>query len=319
MAVSVGVRSPYFISWDAGATANSYKFIITIDGTLAYTIIKNVPDTNKAGIDVSELIKDYINISYTGTLPTGASVASAWGIDWYAAITAHTGENATGSLVAGSPQVITTRDAYLGYAYYSDEDPHFVYSSTTPFISSYTLWYPESTGGYFYSNESGTITRNTVGTATSSLTAGGQTITIKRFPCSKYTPVKLVFVNRYGMLQELYFFAKSKESTSFTREKYKSSAVTYAGVYQKEDHQMTSFNINGKTQYELSTGYISEDYNEFMKELMLSEQVWAHIDGDVRPVDVTSSSVAYKTSLNDKLVDYTIQIEQSNDLISSMR
>ena len=90
MATSVGVRSPYFISRDAGATANSYKFTITIDGTLAYEIIKNVPDTNVAGIDVSELIRDYINISYTGSLPLGTSVPNEWGVEWYAAINAYT-------------------------------------------------------------------------------------------------------------------------------------------------------------------------------------------------------------------------------------
>jgi len=320
MAISVGVRSPYFISWDAGATANSYKFSIAIDGVIfAYTIIKNVPDTNKAGIDVSELIKDYINISYTGSLPVGTSVPADWGVEWYAVINAYTGENATGSLVAGSPQLISTRDAYLGYAYYSDEDPNFVYSSTTPLISNYTLWYPDNTAGYFYSNESGTITRKTVSTSATSVSAGGQTITIKRFPCNKYDDVKLVFTNRYGMLQELYFFAKNTESTNFTREKYKSNVFDYAGIYQKEDHQVRSFDVNAKTQYELSTGYISEDYNEFIKELMLSEQVWAHIGGEVRPVSVVDSNVTYRTSVNDKLVSYTVNIEQANDLISTMR
>lgn len=318
MATSVGVRSPYFISRDAGATANSYKFEITIDGTLTYTIVKNASDINKAGIDVSELIKDYISISYTGSLPLGTSVPTDWGIDWSASITAYTGENATGSTV-GSPSSVTTRDAYLGYAYYSDEDPNFVYSNTTPLISTYTLWYPESTSGYFYSNESGTITRKTVSTSATSVSAGGQTITIRRFPCNKYDDVKLVFVNRYGMLQELYFFAKNTESTEFTRESYKANVFDYEGVYQKEDHQVRSFNINAKTRYELSTGYISEDYNEFIKELMLSEQVWVHIGGDVRPVSVTDSNVTYRTSVNDKLVSYTVTIEQANDLISTMR
>ena len=318
MATSVGVRSPYWIERDAGATANSYKFEITIDGTLTYTIVKNASDINKAGIDVSELIKDYISISYTGSFPSGTSIPTSLGIDWSASITAYTGENATGSTV-GSPLSVTTRDAYLGYAYYSDEDPNFVYSSTTPLISTYTLWYPESTSGYFYSNESGTITRKTVSTSATSVSAGGQTITIRRFPCNKYDDVKLVFTNRYGMLQELYFFAKNTESTEFTRESYKANVFDYAGVYQKEDHQVRSFNINAKTRYELSTGYISEDYNEFIKELMLSEQVWAHIGGEVRPVSVTDSNVTYRTSVNDKLVSYTVTIEQANDLISTMR
>ena len=318
MATSVGVRSPYWIERDAGATANSYKFQITIDGTLTYTIVKNASDIHEAGIDVSELVKDYIDISYTGSLPLGTSVPTEWGIDWSASITAYTGENATGSTI-GLPSSVTTRDAYLGYAYYSDEDPNFDYTNTTPLISTYTLWYPESTSGYFYSNEAGTITRKTVSTSATSVSAGGQTITIKRFPCNKYDDVKLVFINRYGMLQELYFFAKNTESTDFSRESYKANVFDYAGVYEKESHQVRNFNINAKTRYELSTGYISEDYNEFIKELMLSEKVWIHIDSEVRPVNVTDTGVTYRTSVNDKLVAYTVIVEQANDLISTMR
>ena len=56
-----------------------------------------------------------------------------------------------------------------------------------------------------------------------------------------------------------------------------------------------------------------------MKELMLSEQVWAEIGGTVYPVNVTSSDVSFKTTLNDKLVAYSLEIEQANDLISTMR
>ena len=52
---------------------------------------------------------------------------------------------------------------------------------------------------------------------------------------------------------------------------------------------------------------------------MLSEQVWLVISGSVVPVRVTTSDVQYKTSLNDKLVNYTIEFEQSNDIISSVR
>ena len=52
---------------------------------------------------------------------------------------------------------------------------------------------------------------------------------------------------------------------------------------------------------------------------MVSEQVWLVIDGVTRPVYPTSSSVDFKTSINDKLVNYTIEFEQANDLISTMR
>ena len=52
---------------------------------------------------------------------------------------------------------------------------------------------------------------------------------------------------------------------------------------------------------------------------MLSEKVWIHIDSEVRPVNVTDTGVTYRTSVNDKLVAYTVIVEQANDLISTMR
>ena len=44
-----------------------------------------------------------------------------------------------------------------------------------------------------------------------------------------------------------------------------------------------------------------------------------HTDGDVKPVNIKTSDVTYRTSLNDKLVEYTIEVEQAYDLISTMR
>ena len=52
---------------------------------------------------------------------------------------------------------------------------------------------------------------------------------------------------------------------------------------------------------------------------MLSENVWLVIDSIVRPVTPTSSDVTFRTSLNDKMIQYTVEFEQSNDLISSAR
>ena len=56
-----------------------------------------------------------------------------------------------------------------------------------------------------------------------------------------------------------------------------------------------------------------------MNELLLSEQVWMHYDNDVKPINVITSDVTYRTSLNDKLVQYTLEVEQAYDLISTMR
>ena len=45
----------------------SVSCTITIEGTLRYTLIKNVSPSTGANFDISELARDYLNIAYSGT------------------------------------------------------------------------------------------------------------------------------------------------------------------------------------------------------------------------------------------------------------
>lgn len=313
MATSVGVKSPYWTHFQTTST-QSYKFEVTIDGALRYTIIKN--GTN-AGIDVSELVRDYINVVFGGNLPDGPAAVNNLGIEFSVAITAYSGLDGTGT--TSGTKNYTNRDAYLGYRYYTDSGTNLEYAASEPLVSSTTLYYPVDTSGYFYANESGTIVRKSVSATATSVVAGGETITIKRGPCNKYDYERLVFLNRFGMLQEVFFFAKKTESTNAKRQEYKSNVYDYDGSYSSTRHQMQTFDINGGNTFTLNTGYVSEDYNETMRELLLSDFVWMGIGVPSRPVIITDSNVSYKTSLNDKLVSYTVQVKDAFDLISSMR
>ncbi len=309
---NVGVRSQYFW-YKASASGTSVELDIRIDGVSRYTILKNATTDGYVTYEISDLIRDYIDFTYTG-LNLSASALSVE-VDLY--YTTYTGQDGSGT--ATGPTLDSSFDAYDGYAYYVDEEEQFIFPTTSPLLSNYTIWAPEDTTGFFYYTSAGVASRYDYLAGDTSVTAGGQTITIKRFGCSRFNEVKVVFVNRYGVLQQLYFFMKTIEGVSTQKKTFKSSAVTVTGSYQYEKHQIKTFDANGITRYTLNTGYISEDYNEFIKELMLSEQVWAHIEGVVYPVNVISSDMSFKTSLNDKLVDYQIEIQQANDLISTMR
>jgi hypothetical protein len=317
---NVGVRSPYFFYQSAGPSPSvgSVKLEIYIDtGTgqvLRYTLLKDVGPTNIAAFEIAELIRDYIEITYAGSLLSANSLS----VDVELYYTTYTGLGGTGTAVG--PTLDTSFRAFEGYAFYTDDDATFFYPSTDPLLSNYVIWAPLNTTGYLYYTSSGTALRYDYASGfegTFSLAA--ETIEVRRFPCSKYTPIQVVFLNRYGVIQQLWFFSKIVENVSVTRETYKSSKIGVDGTFTAERHQIKTFNANGKQRYTLNTGHISEDYNESMKELLLSEQVWAHIDGLVLSVNVVSSDVTYKTSLNNKLVDYSIEIEQANDLISTMR
>jgi len=51
---------------------------------------------------------------------------------------------------------------------------------------------------------------------------------------------------------------------------------------------------------------------------MLSEYVWIFVGSVLHPVTVITSSLTKKTSLNDKLIQYTLEIEDANDIINNI-
>lgn len=149
-----------------------------------------------------------------------------------------------------------------------------------------------------------------------------QIIKIVTEPCSKYTPYKVVFVNKFGALQDIYFSRKSIKSINTKGETYKSNLVNFDTLsYDTSRHQVSQYNKLGKESISLNTGFLSEEYNEVIKQLMLSEKVWliASNDDEVYPVIPKTQNVTYKTNVNDKLVQYTIDFDFANDKINTIR
>lgn len=301
--MAIGVRSPFFISHTQSG-GDSATMSLTVNGTLVYTITKQTGTSFLA--DISELIRDYIEPTYDGTLDTDSpNVATvSYSVQFYDSNLIAVGDPKTGS----SPY-----NAYDGYNYFSQGN-NFSFNNTV-LLSESTIWLPENTAGTFYKIASDTL--STVAVGTSATTVEG--IVIKRHECSKYTPVKVVFVNKFGVPQELYFFGKTIEGTTSSKESYKANIINSTGAINSQRHQIRSFDAQGKTRYILNTGFVGEEYNEFIRELMLSEQVWMHFDGAIRPVVPTTSDVQFRTSLNDKMVEYTVEFEQANDLIANVR
>ena len=160
--------------------------------------------------------------------------------------------------------------------------------------------------------------------------SGTQVVKISTEPCSKYEPYKVTFINKFGALQDMYFSLKSIESLNTTGETYKANAVDFGTLtYDTYKPQVAQFNKLGKESITLNTNYLSEDYNEVIKQLMMSEQVWlTRLDNPapdsnnletVLAVIPKTQSVTYKTSLNDRLVQYTVDFDYAFDKINTVR
>lgn len=133
------------------------------------------------------------------------------------------------------------------------------------------------------------------------------------------TPYKIVFVNKYGALQDLWFFKKSTLALNTQQEKFKRNIVS-SGSYNTYSHQDDVLYKNGRQSLQLNTGFYPEEYNDVFKELMLSEMVWIEYGANNNlPVTILSSAFNYKTSINDRLINYTIDIEFAFQAINNIR
>jgi hypothetical protein len=154
--------------------------------------------------------------------------------------------------------------------------------------------------------------------------AGVEVVKINTINECKYEPYKVTFVNKYGALQDLWFFKKSVESTNVKSEQFKASIFDQSTLsYKTYKHQQQAFLAQGKDKITMNTGYVNDDHNAVLEELLLSEQVWyteiTETEERVIPVIPLTKSITYKTSVNDKLANYTVDFEHAFDKINNIR
>ena len=145
-----------------------------------------------------------------------------------------------------------------------------------------------------------------------------EVIKVKEVEECKHNPYKVTFVNKFGVLQDLWFFKRSNLSLKTKQESYKANIISN-GTYSTNTRQNTIFNKAGSESLQLNTGFYPESYNEIFRQLSLSEEAWINYDGKTLPITIKSSSLNYKTRVNDKLINYTIDVEFSNDKINNIR
>jgi hypothetical protein len=152
-------------------------------------------------------------------------------------------------------------------------------------------------------------------------TGGTTVITLEEVCEPKYQPLNVIFYNKFGALQNIWFFKKSVTTLGTTSENYKANVMNFdsSPTYSTTSPQYQVFNKQGRENIRCSTGFIDEQYNEVIKQLMLSEQVWIDNGTDVLPVAVASNSLEFKKGVNDKLIDYTIEFQYAFDKINNIR
>jgi predicted metallopeptidase len=135
-----------------------------------------------------------------------------------------------------------------------------------------------------------------------------------------YETVKITYLSRFGVKRDLFFFKKNVKKIDIERSEYKSNTIRH--IYETGSltkHRNAAYGVNGTETLTLNSGYVSEALNDDFRELLLSEKVWITKDNQILPVNVESSSMTYKTHLNDKLINQQIDFKYSYKKINKVR
>lgn len=328
---NIALRSPQFKSIAVSTGALSVVCTVTIGGILRYTLIKNVQQSTTVNFDIAELARDYIEISYQSDYePQTVSIVTV--------LTNYDGLNGTGSVV-DLPTTITDRGFEAYGTFEEGVNPTIPFRTAPTYLipttdtNTFTIFAPNNTAGIIpnITTLNGlSVTPYTV-SDTSVTTVDSVVCNIKRIDCTKYgIGNKITYINKYGVQQDFWFFLKETKNLARTNEGYKSNTITYpsgGATYNVQNAPNKVFNTQAKQTHTLSSGYYPEFANQQFEELLLSEYVWFHKPTSgvgvgsyiVVPVKVKTSSVAFKTSVNDRLIEYTIEFEEAFDYINNIR
>ncbi len=145
------------------------------------------------------------------------------------------------------------------------------------------------------------------------ITFKGVTVTLYPVEDCRYEPLDIYFQNKEGAEQIYTFFKERTESFTTTDEEYQSSQ----GQALNGKHQFVRYNVNGRESLDVNTGFIDEEMNIVLTELLLSEKIWYKENNNLLPLNIESKNMTYKTRQKDRLIQYDIKFKKSYNLVNN--
>ena len=130
----------------------------------------------------------------------------------------------------------------------------------------------------------------------------------------KYESVVIDFVNKYGAWQREFFFKASNDTFSVENTEYNLMASITSNAYNLLEGQRKVFNANGKQSIKVNTGWVDEDWNNTLKQIMLSERILINS----KPAKINTKSTELFKHINTKQINYSLEFEFAYDTINSI-
>jgi hypothetical protein len=142
-----------------------------------------------------------------------------------------------------------------------------------------------------------------------------ETVTIHiNAKCSKYTPVRLHWLSRFGGFDSFNFNLKSEEETAITRASYLQDEHRFTGtswVYDSYSRGTTDYHVKTQDKITVNTDYLTEAESVWMNDFASSPVVFQEVNNQLIAMSGKPKMIEKQTSLNNKLMQYTFELDYS--------
>jgi hypothetical protein len=131
----------------------------------------------------------------------------------------------------------------------------------------------------------------------------------------KYPNVRIKWKNRYGQFDFLNFNLVSRESFNTQIRTFQQQIGSWESPtlsYNNYDSATQNYSADSTQTLTVNSDWLSEDYNEILKQLMVSDEIYQIYDessGDLRPITIQTNSITFKTNVVDKLIQYSFDFQ----------
>jgi hypothetical protein len=147
----------------------------------------------------------------------------------------------------------------------------------------------------------------------------------------KYPNIQLMWKNRYGCFDYFNFDMVNRKSFEVNRSQYQPQIGTFDSIqldYGSYESSILNYLVDTKEAISVNTNWVSEDYNDIFKQLLVSDEIYWIYDpeiyayygsdsGGIKPITIKTNTIQFKTGVNDKVIQYQFDFDygQSYKLI----
>jgi len=143
----------------------------------------------------------------------------------------------------------------------------------------------------------------------------GNTIRYDIVCVQKYPNVRIKWKNKYGQFDFFNFYGSSNQSFGTSQKTYQPQIGSWTSTeltYQKYETGISNYTVSDTQTLVVNTQFIPQDYNDILKQLLVSDEIYWVYDETadlVKPLSIVNNNLRFKTGVVDKLIQYTFTFD----------